>query len=826
MVRIFSIKNKIKYLLMLTVLLVPVVAHADTVRDEFETVSYSNNDGTSNWVADWIEINENTDPAAGNIQIVNDLGSGRLRVQGSFFNQPAIVRETNLLGATSAALSLEYRRNSLENASEYVALEISSDAGANWTELDRFRGPQNDASYQATSYNITSYISANTQIRLIASNGLDFLSDRVYFDNIEINYTLPNISHFAISHDGIADNCSPEDITISKHTAAHLIDTTYTGTINLSTSTNNGDWSLNTGLGTLTNNGNGNATYRYVAADNGQVVLGLFNSFPETLNINITDGTDSEFAAEDPDLTFSNLATTTYRDNFNVIDFNNNDGTGIWTTPWLEINETDGAAAGNIRITNNLGSNRLRVQGDSTSIRQGVEREADLSAATAATLTFDYRRVSLDNASEYVTVEISNDGGASWTELDRFRGPSNDATYQASSYDITAYISANTRVRLLGSNNLDNGFFGFEADQVFFDNLQIAASTITACTLVHHHRITHDGTALTCQPESVLIEACTDATCSSLVGTDVTVTLTPTGWLGGDTQVITLGSELLQLRQSSAAPVTLGILASTPSPANPYECLDTSNASNSCTLTFYDSGFVYNIPTQTSCAASANITVAAVRKDITTQQCIPAFANRNETINFWSTYVSPASGGSQLTLNNGSTDYPLNTAAPGTAVPLNFNSNSEANITLTYADAGQLSLNSNFTGTGAETGLTMTGATTFAAIPAKLYTYTNDLNADCTTADLSCSRFRQAGQNFNLNIRAACANNTVTPNFQHNGITISHTLVAPLGGSPGSIGNPAFDMQPGDIGEHSITDQSVSEVGVFTYTAQLSGAPA
>ena len=70
-------------------------------------------------------------------------------------------------------------------------------------------------------------------------------------------------------------------ITVTKHDALHGADASYAGTITLATSTAHGDWSLVTGSGVLTNAGNGAATYAFAASDNGQVVLGLRNTFAE-----------------------------------------------------------------------------------------------------------------------------------------------------------------------------------------------------------------------------------------------------------------------------------------------------------------------------------------------------------------------------------------------------------------------------------------------------------------------------------------------------------------------------------------------------------------
>ena len=111
--------------------------------------------------------------------------------------------------------------------------------------------------------------------------------------------------HFSISHDGAAINCLAEPIVISAHDASDVVDTSYAGTITLSTDTAHGDWSLLIGSGTLTNNGAGSADYVFDAADNGEVTLGLANTFAETVNINVADAGISEDPAEDPTLTFA-----------------------------------------------------------------------------------------------------------------------------------------------------------------------------------------------------------------------------------------------------------------------------------------------------------------------------------------------------------------------------------------------------------------------------------------------------------------------------------------------------------------------------------------
>jgi len=152
-----------------------------------------------------------------------------------------------------------------------------------------------------------------------------------------------------------------------------------------------------------------------------------------------------------------------FRDEFAVQSYSQNDGALSWATDWLEINEGDGAALGDERIQGNT----LRVR-DNDGGGEGVEREADLSGAVSAILSFTYRRNGLDSASDYVTIDVSSNGAAGpWTELDRFEGPATDSANVLIDYDVSPYISANTRIRFLTSASLG------DTDELFFENVEI-----------------------------------------------------------------------------------------------------------------------------------------------------------------------------------------------------------------------------------------------------------------------------------------------------------------------------------------------------------------
>jgi MSHA biogenesis protein MshQ len=72
-----------------------------------------------------------------------------------------------------------------------------------------------------------------------------------------------------------------------------------------------------------------------------------------------------------------------------------------------------------------------------------------------------------------------------------------------------------------------------------------------------------------------------------------------------------------------------------------------------------------------------------------------------------------------------------------------------------------------------------------------------------------------------MDVSAACADNTVTPNFIATGITLGHNLIAPVGGVAGTLGNGSLDIVDADNGSATINNQSIDEVGVFEVTAAL-----
>ncbi len=150
------------------------------VRDDFSVASYSNNNGTASWAGSWVETNDDSTPGSGNLKI----SGGQLWIRN---DSRTLTRQVNLADVALATLSIQYKRSSLDDANDYVALQISSDGGTSWTDLARYAGPATDSAWQTATFNIVSYRSVSTQIRLATSPWLGQF-DTLFVDSLQIEY--------------------------------------------------------------------------------------------------------------------------------------------------------------------------------------------------------------------------------------------------------------------------------------------------------------------------------------------------------------------------------------------------------------------------------------------------------------------------------------------------------------------------------------------------------------------------------------------------------------------------------------------------------------
>jgi hypothetical protein len=98
-----------------------------TVADNFATASYGNNDGTSNWSANWSENDGyGLGASGGSIQI----SAGALLIRPEFVGN-SISRQVDLSGAQSATLSFTYNNGlAYKGPNNEILLQISANGGA------------------------------------------------------------------------------------------------------------------------------------------------------------------------------------------------------------------------------------------------------------------------------------------------------------------------------------------------------------------------------------------------------------------------------------------------------------------------------------------------------------------------------------------------------------------------------------------------------------------------------------------------------------------------------------------------------------------------
>lgn len=351
---------------------------------------------------------------------------------------------------------------------------------------------------------------------------------------------------------------------------------------------------------------------------------------------------------------------------------------------------------------------------------------------------------------------------------------------------------------------------------------------------VDHILITHSGSGLTCEPQTVTLTACADAACSDTYDGAVNATLNP----GGVPVTITNGSADATISQSTPATVTLSASASG---AAASTCLNTANNSNSCSMSFSAANFDLQAPDQIATGAGAGLptmTLRALQSNTNTSACAAALTG-TRSVNFSCTYNNPASANPKFPASTVSVNgVSLSTCDGQTTTPVsvNFDSNGTATPTVNYPDVGQVSLNASFT---TSSGSTLTGSDAFVVGPAGFQiTATNSQNnAVCSTnaalvgnlctgtADANSPVFIGAGQSFSTQVAAINANGNVTYNFGREtspeSFDFSQSMSAP---AQGNFTPVTPDWGPLSGGARSASGMYADEVGILNLTATLHNA--
>lgn len=453
--------------------------------------------------------------------------------------------------------------------------------------------------------------------------------------------------------------------------------------------------------------------------------------------------------------------------------------------------------------------------------------QVDSAASTSAEPGHTYR-ITLDGRfSNQARVTVERDTGSGFVVL-----PNLNAVNVLAAANLQAALPSDFYLSLTGST-------GGSTNIHELDDLQVCATDIKPIgQQIDHFEFVYSGTALTCNPQPVTIRACLNSSCSSLFTDPVTVTLTPASYWsaiapatgGGNTITFSGGTAQARLSVATAGTVSIGATGSVPlAKANVNSVCSTSG----CQITYADSGLLLQVPNMLAAKPTA-ATLSAVRKADNALQCVPAFANVTRSVSFTSAYSNPGSG-TQPVVVNGS-----NVGAAAVSLNLNFDATGTAPLTVRYDDAGEMKLSARYVGGAGsgDEGLVLDNSNTDDLFVSKPYglclqrpaSITGDLS-NCNGA--GCAVFPggiRAGDSFPLSIRAVgwqadgealtaaqlCSGNITTPNFRHDGIKLTSAVVAPSGGDNGVVTPLNYNHA---LGNATLSNPAVSEVGVFTITA-------
>jgi len=385
------------------------------------------------------------------------------------------------------------------------------------------------------------------------------------------------------------------------------------------------------------------------------------------------------------------------------------------------------------------------------------------------------------------------------------------------------------------------------------DDLQVCANRMNPIgTQIDHFEIIAPSSGLTCAPLPVTVKACLNSACTLYTEAVTATAVLSSGGsiISSDTRTFTGGSGNFSLRRTTRGSATLGIASSSPvtKPLSETLCkIGTSALSTNCSVSFADSGFIFDVPTQLSNKPSGDVLITAVRKDDSSQRCVPAFQGERG-LQFWSSYIDPStSAGRSLVANSAAVS---SSEASPTGGKLTSTSTAQASIKVRYNDAGKLQLNARYNGssTTEDSGLSMQGSDQFVVKPVGLCVepqiWSSSTAGRCEAGDANCKAFVAAGDGFPVRFRPVgwqadddnnlCAGNPTTPNFRHDGITLASMLVAPSNGAEGTMslaGNDSnrYDHRPTTEGYSSSAAEVVrlvafSEVGVFSISVTPPGS--
>ncbi|CAK0772317.1 MSHA biogenesis protein MshQ [Gammaproteobacteria bacterium] len=345
-------------------------------------------------------------------------------------------------------------------------------------------------------------------------------------------------------------------------------------------------------------------------------------------------------------------------------------------------------------------------------------------------------------------------------------------------------------------------------DEVKLYNYELSAAEVNADMILgrscsgtfDHVQIEHDGIGSICNNETVTIKTCLDSSCSMLYTGNVTIRLSPTGWVGGDTFTMTGGMTTRQLSYVTASSITLGTVNVSPPSANATRCFIGSN--QNCTMTF----------AAASCSFDAIETGAAPKTHIYTKLANTAFALD---------VVALSSGSTINTTYTGTVAVDL-VDASSSACPTGSGLNTAQSISFVTGNLGRKNMSFNYANAAKNvrvrmqvgSGTPACSTNNFAIRPQSFTISSSNANADSTGTSPSATPKIKTGSTFNLSATAVTGYDG-TPLLQSNSSRNGTWLEAHSGANRHGIASGTFNGANSATGIASGSVFVYDEVGYF-----------
>lgn len=162
-------------------------------------------------------------------------------------------------------------------------------------------------------------------------------------------------------------------------------------------------------------------------------------------------------------------------DNFISVSYSGSNGTVPWGSNWTESGETTSTTGGYMRVVSSSycsGGSGYCLRFDPYVSGRYIHRKLNMEGAASASLSF-YRNNRLSSDNGAVALEISSDGGSTWTML-RTYSRTNYLGSGTDTFDIAAYASANTVIRFRVLSTQTGLYY------TYFDDIQIQYARASA----------------------------------------------------------------------------------------------------------------------------------------------------------------------------------------------------------------------------------------------------------------------------------------------------------------------------------------------------------